>query len=452
MLPYSPLHHLLLADAGVRARADERQRQRRADRLPRRRRARAPRRRSPTRSCVHDRPIHTRTDDSVVRVVRGRPTVLRRSRGLRARRAARCRSPAPRPVLACGAELKSTFCVAKGARAWVGHHIGDLANAETLRVLPRGHRALRAALRRRARRSSRTTCTPTTSRPPTRSSARASSSSASSTTTRTSPRAWPSTARPGPRSARSSTAPGYGTDGTVWGGEILVGDLRGVRARRPPAAGARCPAATAPRASRGGWRAPGCVAAGAAPALPARAARARRRRSAGTRSRGWRATGFAAPVTTSMGRLFDAVAALCGVRAGRRPTRARRRSSSRRSPTRGERGAYALGADLDARPLVARGRSPTLARGRRRRGRRRRASTARSRRATAAACARRRAAPGSTASCSPAASSRTACCSTRPRTRLEARGPARARPRAPAGQRRRHRLRPGGGRRGGGAS
>ena len=48
MLPYSPLHHLLLADVGAHARDDERQRVRRADRLPRRRRARAAARRSPT--------------------------------------------------------------------------------------------------------------------------------------------------------------------------------------------------------------------------------------------------------------------------------------------------------------------------------------------------------------------------------------------------------------------
>ena len=38
----------------------------------------------------------------------------------------------PRPLLACGAELKSTFCVAQGSDAFVSHHIGDLENAETL--------------------------------------------------------------------------------------------------------------------------------------------------------------------------------------------------------------------------------------------------------------------------------------------------------------------------------
>ena len=81
---------------------------------------------------VHDRAVHIRTDDSVTRSVRGQAVVVRRSRGY---------VPKPlavpcdfaRPVLACGAELKNTFCLAKGNRAFVSHHIGDLENYETLR-------------------------------------------------------------------------------------------------------------------------------------------------------------------------------------------------------------------------------------------------------------------------------------------------------------------------------
>ena len=86
---------------------------------------------------LHDRPIHTRTDDSVVRAVGGRPLMLRRSRGHVPGGAGAARSPRA-TLLACGAELKSTFCVAKGARAWVGHHIGDLRNEETLRSFAEG--------------------------------------------------------------------------------------------------------------------------------------------------------------------------------------------------------------------------------------------------------------------------------------------------------------------------
>jgi hydrogenase maturation protein HypF len=80
---------------------------------------------------THDRAIHIRTDDSVVRAFGGRPQLVRRSRGY---------VPEPfvvqrgfaRPVLACGAELKNTFCLAKDRHAFVSHHIGDLENAETL--------------------------------------------------------------------------------------------------------------------------------------------------------------------------------------------------------------------------------------------------------------------------------------------------------------------------------
>ncbi len=80
---------------------------------------------------LHDRRIHMRTDDSVARVHAGREMVLRRSRGY---------APVPikttysceRDVLACGAELKNTFCLAHGDLAFVGHHIGDLENLEML--------------------------------------------------------------------------------------------------------------------------------------------------------------------------------------------------------------------------------------------------------------------------------------------------------------------------------
>ena len=87
---------------------------------------------------IHDRPIHMRTDDSVVRAVSvGAPMLMRRSRGYVP---APIRLPlaAPRPVLACGAELKSTFCLARGERAWVSHHIGDLKNYETLQSFGEG--------------------------------------------------------------------------------------------------------------------------------------------------------------------------------------------------------------------------------------------------------------------------------------------------------------------------
>jgi len=131
MLPYSPLHHLLLADTGPLVMKsgnvsdepivfrDEEALERLAaiaDLL-----------------LLHDRPIETRTDDSVLRVSReaARTVMLRRSRGYVPASLPLETSGAP-ALLACGAELKNTFCLARDGRAWVSHHIGDLENLETL--------------------------------------------------------------------------------------------------------------------------------------------------------------------------------------------------------------------------------------------------------------------------------------------------------------------------------
>ena len=131
MLPYSPLHHLLLADAGCPLVltsgniSDEPIAFRDHDALQRLGAI-------ADLALVHDRPIETRTDDSVLRVASGRRSFLRRSRGYVPGAVELPAPGAERPLLACGAELKNTFCVAKGTRAWVSHHIGDLANVETL--------------------------------------------------------------------------------------------------------------------------------------------------------------------------------------------------------------------------------------------------------------------------------------------------------------------------------
>src|SRR6202042_1962789 len=65
------------------------------------------------------------------------PMLTRRSRGY-APEPVTADAGFPRPVLACGAELKNTFCLAKGRHAFVSHHIGDLENAETLQSFTDG--------------------------------------------------------------------------------------------------------------------------------------------------------------------------------------------------------------------------------------------------------------------------------------------------------------------------
>jgi hydrogenase maturation protein HypF len=74
---------------------------------------------------THDRPIHVRCDDSVVRAGPGWTQVLRRSRGY-APEPLGLTTPARRHVLAVGAELKSTVSVARDGHLVTSHHIGDL--------------------------------------------------------------------------------------------------------------------------------------------------------------------------------------------------------------------------------------------------------------------------------------------------------------------------------------
>jgi hydrogenase maturation protein HypF len=87
---------------------------------------------------LHNRDIHTRCDDSVVRVDQQRSSVihLRRSRGF---------SPYPvqlpfdtRPTLAVGGELKNTFCLTRDRYAFLSHHIGDMENAEVYQSFEQG--------------------------------------------------------------------------------------------------------------------------------------------------------------------------------------------------------------------------------------------------------------------------------------------------------------------------
>lgn len=79
---------------------------------------------------VHNRRIHIRTDDSIVRSMGGEPLMLRRSRGYVPRGVALLREQPP--VLAMGAELKNTICLTRGDRAYLSHHIGDLKNQEVV--------------------------------------------------------------------------------------------------------------------------------------------------------------------------------------------------------------------------------------------------------------------------------------------------------------------------------
>jgi hydrogenase maturation protein HypF len=131
LLPYTPLHELLMAAVGRPLvmtsgnRSDE-------PMVTDDRRALHDLGAVADAFLVHDRPIANRCDDSVARVIAGRPVVLRRGRGW-VPAALRVRHELPRPLLACGAHLKNAFCLAAGRLAWLGPHVGDLETDDACR-------------------------------------------------------------------------------------------------------------------------------------------------------------------------------------------------------------------------------------------------------------------------------------------------------------------------------
>ena len=218
------------------------------------------------------------------------------------------------PLLACGAELKNTFCLAKGRRAWVGHHIGDLENFETLTSFREGvdhfqrlfavepavvahdlhpdYLSTKYALERQG----------VEHFPVQHHHAHLAACLAEH-------------GEQGPALGAIYDGTGYGPDETIWGGELLAGGLDGYE-RAGLLWPVRLPGGAA--AIRQPWRM-ACAwlwqsGGEASPAIPPALVGA-------VDPERWEEvcellrSGVASPPTTSMGRLFDAVAAICGLRA-----------------------------------------------------------------------------------------------------------------------------------------
>ena len=313
MLPYSPVHHLLLKDVGGPLvmtsgnRSDEPIAYDDGDALERLAEI-------ADLFLLHNRPIHTRTDDSVARVVavgpKRKPTLLRRSRGYVP---ARLELPVEaRPLLACGAELKNTFCIAKASRAWISHHVGDLKNYETLQSFRDGiehfERLFAVDVELVAH----------DLHPNYLSTAYARERSGVELVAVQHHHAHLAAClaehgEVGPAIGAIYDGTGYGLDGSVWGGELLFGGLAGFE-RLGHLWPVRMPGGD--QAVRQPWRM-ACAwliesLGDDCPPLPSiLKGRVEQPR--------WEAvarlacTGLAAPVTTSVGRLFDAVAALSGL-------------------------------------------------------------------------------------------------------------------------------------------
>ncbi len=319
MLPYTPLHHLLLAKTGPIvltsgnvsdepiAYADD-------DALARLRGI-------ADAFLIHNRPIHVRTDDSVVRPFRGGAALVRRARG-HAPEPLTVRAAFARPVLACGAELKSTFCLAKGDRAFVSQHIGDLENAETLRSFTEGIAHFRALF----------DITPEViahDLHPDYLSTKYALDLADPDADPDGPdlvgvqhhhahiaSCLADNGADGDSRGRvigvAFDGTGYGTDGTIWGGEFLVAGLAGFE-RAGHLAPVPMPGGAA--AIRQPWRMAAAYTGEAYPDGPPGPLDVRCRNEGSWDSvLAMARRGVNSPGTSSAGRLFDAVAALVGVR------------------------------------------------------------------------------------------------------------------------------------------
>ena len=256
----------------------------------------------------HNRAIHIRCDDSVTRIVAGAELPLRRSRG---------HAPEPigmpvrcsLPTLATGGQMKATFALARDHNAFLSHHIGDLDYYEAARshsqaiahyeqlfdchaeylvhdlhpdylstLYAQNQAAGRPTLAVQHHHAHMTSC-------------------------------MADNMLDEPVIGVSFDGTGFGTDGTIWGGEFLIGDYRAFR-RAAHLRPIRMPGGEA--AVREPWRmavaylhdagldGSATVALGPAPGLRVVRQMLERR--------------VHAPITTSAGRLFDAVAALAGVR------------------------------------------------------------------------------------------------------------------------------------------
>ncbi|GAB2691273.1 carbamoyltransferase HypF [Kitasatospora kifunensis] len=315
MLPYSPLHHLLLGLpgdapgpellvltsanlAGEPIVTDDGEARSRLAPLV-------------DGWLTHDRPIQVPLDDSVVRVVDGEVLPLRRSRGWAP---LPVRLPLPvRPVLAVGGDLKNTFALARGERAWLSGHIGDMDDLATLRAFDRAVAHLAAvtgvapellvADRHPGYRSAQQAARAAHGRPLVRVQHHHAHVAAAM--------AEHGLDGSAPVIGVAFDGTGYGEDGAIWGGEVLLADYDGFRRlahlRYAPLPGGDAAVARPYRMALAQLHAAGlpwdadlpCVR--ACPEAEQRVLEQQLARS------------LNCVPTSSMGRLFDAVAALAGL-------------------------------------------------------------------------------------------------------------------------------------------
>ena len=297
MLPYTPLHELLLAafggalvmtsgnlsDEPLAFRDDE---------------AQARLGRITDGFLTHDRPIHIGCDDSIARTAPGGTVMLRRARGYVPEPIA-LPWEAP-PIFACGGDLKSAFCLTKGAVALLSQHLGDLEHAAALEHYHRVAEHFREFF------DVRPVIVAHDLHPDYHSTRYALSLGLPCIAVQHHhahiAACMAEHHLDDPVIGVAFDGTGYGPDGTIWGGEFLIADYADFRR-----AGRLAPFPLA--GGEAAIKRPGRIALGLLPDAPIPGLTDA---EAGI-ARAQIARGLNAPLTSSMGRLFDAASALLGI-------------------------------------------------------------------------------------------------------------------------------------------
>jgi len=263
---------------------------------------------------MHNRPIHRRIDDSVLTIMDDQPYLIRRARGY-APNPIRLKEPLPQ-VLAAGPQMKNTFCLTRDRYAFLSHYIGEMENWETYQDYQRAIHHYESLFRIQPKAIGYDLHPDYLSTKYALQRAEAEGLPAFAIQHHHAHLAagmMEHGIAPGEQTAGLIfDGTGYGSDGTVWGGEVLIGNCENFQRlyylKPVPLPGGEAAIRTPARMALSTLWAYGLP--WGESLAPVNALSAKERSALRVQLE----KGINSPLTSSMGRLFDAVSALIGVR------------------------------------------------------------------------------------------------------------------------------------------